>query len=305
MVSTKIADLDSSVLNSPDPLCFLPHELASQLLIVRYIAVGTLSVFIWELLNNILNDYKLLSEYRVRLPTATYFISRVCCLGFIISSTVFETTPIPTCYGLQKTMDVFYSITVVSTSLLFFFRIRAVFDMNPWISAFFAALWVAVLAGCLAFVAGLNAVHIESTQYCISSEVKPFAAAASVIPLINDTLVFLAMSWRLCRNSYACRTFRHDFRIFFFGDYLPVFSKAMLQDGQAYYLTTVTLNLVTVIMLYNHSIPGILRTITTIPNVALMNIMACQVFRNTIFGTFREKQISTTTLSRVEACSSA
>jgi hypothetical protein len=35
-------------------------------------------------------------------------------------------------------------------------------------------------------------------------------------------------------------------------------------------------------MLFDDSIPSILRTIFAVPNVTLMNIMACRVFRNTI-----------------------
>jgi len=211
-------------------------------------------------------------------------------------------------------LDVFYSLTIVLTSLLFFFRVRAVFNKNPWIVALFVGLWLSVLAGCSTLVVGVNAVHIGPTKFCTTSEVKPFAAAASIIPLINDTLVFLVMTWRLSRNSYACRTFEHDVRALVFGDYLPMFSKAMLQGGQAYYLlvllhlmlmlnqltsfpchrTSVAVNLATVIMLYNRSIPSLLRTVITVPNVTLTNIMACRVFRDTLLGVFEETQSSTT-----------
>ena len=66
--------------------------------------------------------------------------------------------------------------------------------------------------------------------------VKPLAAAATIIPLVNDTLVFLAITGRIYCNSYAGRTLQVGVRILLFGDYLPAFSKAILQDGQAYYL---------------------------------------------------------------------
>jgi hypothetical protein len=49
-----------------------------------------------------------------------------------------------------------------------------------------------------------------------------------------------------------------------------------------------------VIIIYNASIPGVLREIMRSPNTGLMNIMACRVFRNTKFDVFREVQISTT-----------
>ena len=78
--------------------------------------------------------------------------------------------------------------------------------------------------------------HVPPTRYCAAGHVKPLIAAAAIALLINDTLVFLAITWRLSCNSYACPTFKHVIRVFAFGDYLPALSKAMLQDGQAYYL---------------------------------------------------------------------
>ena len=53
------------------------------------------------------------------------------------------------------------------------------------------------------------------------------------------------------------------------------------------------MNLVAVIMLFDHSIANIqtLRTMFTVPNVALMNIMACRVHRNLIlFGDLKDSE---------------
>ena len=65
-----------------------------------------------------------------------------------------------------------------------------------------------------------------------------------------------------------------------------------------FHRTTVTINLIAVIMLFNQSVPTILRTVFWVPNVLMVNIMACRVFRNTIFGRFRETEIATSLISR-------
>ena len=65
-----------------------------------------------------------------------------------------------------------------------------------------------------------------------------------------------------------------------------------------FHRTTVTINLVAVIMLFNHSIPTSLRTVFWVPNVLMVNIMASRVFRSTIFGRFREAEISTSLVSK-------
>jgi hypothetical protein len=264
----------------------------------RYVTVASLAIFVWDFLNNFLNDYKLISQYRVRLPTVVYFMSRISSLGFIVSTTVFQTAPVGTCYQLEKSLGALFLVSVTSTSLLFFIRTRAVFDRNPWVVAFFAGLWLAVVAACLTVIVGVDGVNIGNTRYCIDAEVKPYVSMATVIPLINDTCVFLAISWRLFSNSYARPTLKHSFRVLIFGDYMPMFSKAMLHDGQAYYLTTVTINLVAVIMLFNQSVPTILRTVFWVSNVVIVNIMASRVFRNTIFGRFRETEIATSLISK-------
>jgi hypothetical protein len=94
-------------------------------------------------------------------------------------------------------------------------------------------------------------------------------------------------------NTHVDYDIRSGVKTLMFGEYLPAFSKTLFQDGQAYYLTTVTTNLMTVIMLYVSSVPITYRTMFSVPNIALMNIMACRVFRNTKFGVFRETSIST------------
>lgn len=62
--------------------------------------------------------------------------------------------------------------------------------------------------------------------------------------------------------------------------------------------STITFNLATVIFLNLKSIPPILRALPTIPNIALMNIMACRVFRNTMLGIHRETEITTSLIER-------
>ena len=149
---------------------------------------------------------------------------------------------------LGRLAVVFYCAVLVFTSLLFFFRTRAVFNKYPWATAFFAGLWLAVLGGCLTLIVGvfkaIMPVNPASNMIaiCLDSGISRFAVAATIIPLINDTvlLFFLAISWRLSRDSYDPYTLRSGIRFLIFGDYLPVFSKVLLQDGQAYYLLAIS-----------------------------------------------------------------
>jgi hypothetical protein len=134
---------------------------------------------------------------------------------------------------------VFFCTTLVFSSLLFFFRTRAVFKSYPWVIAFFAGMWVAVLVGCLPFLiyvfVGPPPPVESNIPVHLNTGINPYATAASIIPLINDTLVFLAISWRLSYDPLS-RLGGFRFTGMIFGDYLPVFSQALLRDGQIYYL---------------------------------------------------------------------
>jgi len=220
-------------------------------------------------------------------------------LAYIISSAVFSTAPIPSCLALKRTLQVLYVVAIPSTSLLFFFRTRAVFHKEPWVVFFFACMWLAVFVSCFIPMLATATEKIGPTNYCINAEIKLFTTVTAIIPFVNDTLIFISISWRLsCNSSSARRTIKDSVRVLIFGDYLPAFSKAMLQDGQIYYLSTVVSNLITVIFLQLRTIPPVVRAIPAIPNVALMSIMACRVFRKTILGLPRKNDISTSLISR-------
>ena len=134
-------------------------------------------------------------------------------------------------------MAVMFAVGVPSTALLFFFRARAVFSMNQFAIYFFGLLWLGVLGGCLTTIPGLTGENIGPTPYCVTGGIKLYSTAGAITPLINDTIMFIAISWRLWTNTWARRTVRNGFRAMVFGEYLPAFSRSLLQDGQIYFLS--------------------------------------------------------------------
>ncbi|EMD35665.1 hypothetical protein CERSUDRAFT_96777 [Gelatoporia subvermispora B] len=277
------------------PMAFLPPDIAYQTTIGSYILIGSLGAFVWDLLTNLQNDYKLLFKCRIGLPTAVYFLSRVSSLFYVLASTIFETAPIGRCALLEKIVDIMYPISVSSTCLLFFFRIRAVFDRSNIIVALFFVVWLSVVGGTLTIVTAVKSINIGPTNYCLNASLKSYASAAGITPLIHDTLVFVAISLRLLMNSRVDwrRDWKLQARAFVTGEYLPVFSRALLQDGQLYFMFTVGSNLLTVAMVYATGVPVTYRTMFTVPNIMLTNSMSCRVFRNTKFGLFRDISMST------------
>jgi hypothetical protein len=54
------------------------------------------------------------------------------------------------------------------------------------------------------------------------------------------------------------------------------------------YRSTVGITFLSVTFIAVKSIPGVYRSAIAIPNIMLINVMACRVYRNTKFGIFRE-----------------
>ncbi|KAF9040041.1 hypothetical protein BJ165DRAFT_1351094 [Panaeolus papilionaceus] len=289
-----------AVPNPLTPMAFLPEGVAYQASISHYIAVGTCAVLIWEMLHNLRDDYKLLTKFNVRLPTNAYFFSRLACLQYVLATAIFDTASITlNCGRFQKILSITFAMALPSTSFLFFLRPvdHCIYDRNPIIVGFFTSIWTIVLAASLTPLIGMAGLNIGPTRYCIVSKIDNYVASAALAPLVFDTLVFSAITRRLMGNTHIDYNLRTGLKALLFGDYLPAFSKALLQDGQVYYLTTtVFITLTSVITLYIPDVPPSYRAMFSPPNVAVMNIMACRVFRNTKFGIYRENQIATSRL---------
>jgi len=165
--------------------------------------------------------------------------------------------------------------------LLFFLRARAIYNRHTILVFFFFILWLSVLGTAALVPIIATTANIGTTDYCIDVAVKSYASVATITPLVHDTIIFLAISLRLFGNSHVTRG---NFKAFVTGEYLPQFSKAILKDGQLYYLVAVTSNTLVTVMLYNTRVALAYRTMFTVCNIMITNAMACYVFRNTKFG---------------------
>ncbi|PPQ64454.1 hypothetical protein CVT24_008464 [Panaeolus cyanescens] len=306
--------------NPTTPMAFVPPDLAQQVMTVSWISVGSaavspyvledihkichyaneaVKVLLWDMWDNICSDYRLVTAFTIQLPTIVYFLSRYAEYSGqrILYSPAALTWDCP---RFEKIISIGFPIAVSCTSFLFLLRFKAIFNGNKYIVALFICLWIAVVLSTLTGIFGISGVNIGPTEYCATDRFENYVAAAVIVPLVYDTMVFVAISWRLMKEFLVEDPAIHTIsgvKALVFGDYLPAFSRSLLQDGQVYYLTTITTGLTAVIILFIPGIPShVTRTMLTVPNLTLMNIMACRVFRKTKFGMFREASLSTSRL---------
>lgn len=131
------------------------------------------------------------------------------------------------------------TFSAVPTALLFFFRLRAVYNRNRRVVAAFFIMWLGLVVSAVFIPLGLVGRAIGPTAYCeeILAVDNNTVAIVQTVPLVYDTLVFFAISWRLAQVAYiAPKGTRASLRTIALGTNLPAFSRSLLIDGQGYYL---------------------------------------------------------------------
>jgi hypothetical protein len=288
-------------LNPYTPLAFLPPDTAAQYEVSRYIYFSTLGAFCWDILANLPDDFKLVSKHQLALPTFAYFFSRIAAMSFLVTNIVFQVSSVPDCQALQVAIGWCYCAAASSTSFLFFLRVRAMFDQCRLVIFVFGFLWLCVLGTGMTVPFAIGGEHIGSTQYCINTRVRSFSSVGVIAPSVNDACVFIAVSWRVLTTVAEEEGFKGRLKSFLGRTRLPTLSKAVLQSGQQYYMITLGGNILAMAMILAPGIPPVYRAMFTSPNVALMNSMACRVYRNIKLRKFATMQSTTFQLGDIRS----
>ncbi|KAJ7465953.1 hypothetical protein FB451DRAFT_1369758 [Mycena latifolia] len=279
--------MSNAMLEDAIGITLLPPELARQVQIASYVCIGALAISVWDILNNITLEYRLLTKTRFGFPLLAYFLARLGSLGYVLGLTLLGTYPLGRCGVAYRVIDSFYPVALSSICLLFFFRVRAIYGRTRLVTTIFGLLWLGVLGTAMTIPFGGDALPIGPTKYCLISKLAPYVGACAIMVTVHDTAVFLAISYRLVTNTYAVHTHTELLRALFSGAYLPSFSKSLFVDGQVYYMISVISNIVVTIMVYANVSP-LYRGFLAIPNLTLTSAMACRVYRNTKLGLTRE-----------------
>jgi len=125
--------------------------------------------------------------------------------------------------------------------------------------------------------------HIEENKPC-SLTGRSTDAWAYTASAIFDTLIFLAISWRLASSSMIGDSWRDRLRSFVRGEGLLGVSKVLLRGGQSYYILTIGLNVTAVMTTLIPGVPDKWWGLLTMPNIAMQSVMACRLFRELRLG---------------------
>ena len=167
------------------------------------------------------------------------------------------------CQALVYLLASFAIPGMCCTSLLFFYRVRAVYGNSRVIALVFGFLWTITFGASFLFpfsaasgVSRLTSMpsnlllanvaftcrfipfnqHIGPTKRCIVTSERSYTFLPVIANAIYDTLVFIAISYRIVSYMGIGDGWRARTKSFFTAEGLPRLSKALLQSGQQYYL---------------------------------------------------------------------
>ncbi|PPQ98480.1 hypothetical protein CVT26_013881 [Gymnopilus dilepis] len=286
-----------STTSIPNPnvyLNFLPPKTAQQFEVARDLYLGTLGAAIWDILVSLPEDLVLIRG-GFRPALVAYFTSRIFSLAYVLLSVVSKTHKVAHCTALEYGVTISWVITSAASASLFFQRVKAVYSGQKSVHYLFAILLLVNVGTSFVVPLGSKLGPLANTGYCTNKGLKRYTAAAPMMRLIYDSLVFLAISFKIATMRGVSGEVV-TLRTLFSRKSSSRLVRALLRGGQQYYLyappiilnfgtddsfrISVCSNLLVAVLIVVPSAPPIYQAMFTVPDIALSSSMACRVFRN-------------------------
>ncbi|KZP26304.1 hypothetical protein FIBSPDRAFT_351512 [Athelia psychrophila] len=209
--------------------------LARQAQIAAYASVACLTAFILDWMLSTEEEVDMYQRGQFSKPIITYSLARLSTVALLVCLVVENTVPF--LYAdddVHITVYVLWWISGALTSLLFFFRVRAVFSRSPKAKLAFSVLWVFTALTPTPLMQNLDPSWCTGVAHInkICDERAWYSLAFFLVIIIHDTLVFVYVSHELSNNSVAGRC---NIRTLTTGKGLHDVSKLLLRTGQLYY----------------------------------------------------------------------
>ncbi|KAF7967638.1 hypothetical protein HWV62_33621 [Athelia sp. TMB] len=242
---------------------------------------------------------------------AIYFVARYVLLSFPVASPVltahsaselmrslllvmFTNAQLDTCQPISSMLSIAVLLSIASTSLLFFLRVRAVYMKSTRITVFFGFLWLATVAIAILNDFYMRAAHRPGTRICTSEDPAKYTTMPVYATFCNDSMVFLAITYRLTADAAVGDDWRSRLLSVVRGRGLHQLSKSLLQSGQLYYFATILFFLANLAVLDSPLITAAPDHVILVNMyTAFTNMVACLVLRNVVLGIIQKERILT------------
>ncbi|KAF8445992.1 hypothetical protein L210DRAFT_3642297 [Boletus edulis BED1] len=288
------------ILNPNVYLNYLQPTDASEYEIARDIFLVTFGALLWDILTSLPDDLTIIRSTTPSPVLLAYFSSRTCALAVVFMSALAKTGPVPKCGVLELILFIFWVVASASSSYLFLKRVHAVFPQERHVRHAFTVLWiVGVGASVVVVLPGPLHIYYEiaNTKHCMNAQVKSYVSAAFIGPVLFDSLVYFAISFKILKFHQTTKP--TGWKVFCRAKQsLPHLSRAVLRGGQQYYSITNSFNITALVWASSRSVSPVLQSLPFVPAVALTSAMACRVFRNLKLEALQKTEIANLTAIR-------
>ncbi|KZP07001.1 hypothetical protein FIBSPDRAFT_1044721 [Athelia psychrophila] len=238
-----------------------------------YASAAIFTVFLLDWVLCMDEEVEIVQRTRLNLPIVIYFLSRTGSLGYIICEALLNTECVPFTLPMEHAKYAFWWISGAATSLLFFFRIRAVYNYSRSMKTLFVVLWISILATPTAFMWNPH-INCPSNAGNSCDRWNPLTLPYYVAVFCHDTLVFVFVSRQLVYPTTA--NGKNSLMSLIRGEGMHVVSKSMLRSGQLYYGATIGILVAAAVTMF---LGTPYSTLLGLIYIALSSGMSCKVFR--------------------------
>ncbi|KZP11882.1 hypothetical protein FIBSPDRAFT_1050419 [Athelia psychrophila] len=251
-----------------------------------YLFTSNLVMYAYDWLLSISEEVAIVSQGSLTWSTAIYFLSRASHLVFLLLALSFYKASWANCTALFACLIISSSVAITSTSFLFFLRVRAVYLQSRTITILFGALWAvtASVGICFGALTVHGAERIPHTAHCTNT-IGKYNFIPVTMTFVHDTMVFLAISYRLAAGAVTAADWRSRVLSIVTGKGLFSLSRSLMKGGQLYYLATTVLFFVNLATMTSPSLQYNWLHYNRIGLcLGFSNMMACLVFRGVALG---------------------
>ncbi|KZP13855.1 hypothetical protein FIBSPDRAFT_1049134 [Athelia psychrophila] len=236
--------------------------------VTAYACVIVLTMFLLDWLTSLDEEVSVLAKKALNWPIVTYYFSRISSLGFVLLRALQTTSALPFTLSSELPVYIFWWMSASATSLLFFFRVRAVFRDRRAMRWSFTGIWALILVAPVASLWSARLLCRSDDQSRICNRWYPLSLILYFAIICHDTLIVVCVSYHLRR-----KTLGRDIVILC---PLTHITYKLRQSGELYYGVTIGALLAAAITVgFGLPFAGVFAVVY----VALASTMACKVFR--------------------------
>ncbi|KZP12856.1 hypothetical protein FIBSPDRAFT_936673 [Athelia psychrophila] len=258
-------------------------SIADKGLGVGYIQTAMFTVSAWDFLTCFAEELKVAGLLGFCPSIIVYYMSRIGILLLMAAELLIQFASIADCEVFWHLTSATSTIGGAATSLLFFLRVRAVYEKSLPVTIAFGIFWLAIPVTCSIWNISAEASHMGESAQCFLSGFGSFPSICLWAKAAYDTSVFAAITWRIMSYTAVDRVPKSQRWRLIRGVGMPRIYRDLLRGGQQFYFVTIGVTLMGAGAVFL-PVDYRSRIWLPLPGKAVEGIMACRVFRQLVLS---------------------